>query len=261
MRAILLCAGFGTRLQPMTERIPKALVPVAGRPLIDYLMGQITSWAPVETVHVVHNARRPEAFADWAMRWRSRGAERGCSITLHNTGVETDDERRGAVGDLRWVIDRVGADAPAVVSGGDSIYRVDLSPVVEQFEQTGRSTVLALRQSDPEAVAHSSVLELDGQRVRGVREAGEGTAPAWISPSFYVLDASALAHLGRYLDRGGASDSLGRFIHDSAQHQPVDACRIEGPDDRAARFHINTPEQHRAANAALAEGPVVPGDG
>ena len=42
MRAILLAAGLGTRLRPITETIPKCLVPINGKPLIDYWLEQLT---------------------------------------------------------------------------------------------------------------------------------------------------------------------------------------------------------------------------
>ena len=42
MRAILLAAGFGTRLMPLTANIPKCLVPIKGRPLLDYWLDRLT---------------------------------------------------------------------------------------------------------------------------------------------------------------------------------------------------------------------------
>ncbi len=256
MIAVLLCAGFGTRLQPVTKEMPKALVPVAGRPVLDYLIDQLVTWHALDVIHVVHNDRRPAAFVAWQERWSARLDNRYCKIRIHDNGVRTEAERRGAVGDLQWILDRVGTDQPAVVSGGDSIYRCSLQPVADRYSATGRSCVLALRPADPGEVAHSSVLDVDGTRVQRIVHASDDSPSLWISPSFYVLQSADLEAVEPYLDQGGAADSLGHLIDYVARHRRVDACKIEAPDTSRIRFHINTPEQYRRANQRLRDEPL-----
>ena len=50
MRAMILAAGLGTRMRPLTETLPKALVPVAGRPLIEYALLFVKSYGIEEVV-------------------------------------------------------------------------------------------------------------------------------------------------------------------------------------------------------------------
>lgn len=257
MIAILLCAGFGTRLRPLTKDTPKALVPVAGRPLIRYLVDQLAAWPSMEAIHVLHNDRHPAAFASWAERWTATNGSRYCKVKPHNNGVCTEDDRRGAVGDLQFALDRIGTRQPAVVSSGDSIYRFPLQVVADQFQETSASCVLALRQTDPEEIAHSSVLDLDGTRVQRIVHAPDDPPSPWVSPSFYVLRSSALKHVKTYLNRGGNSDSLGHFIDDLARRQHVEACTVTAPGEERLRFHINTPEQYRTANDRLNGKPVL----
>ena len=259
MNAILLCAGFGTRLQPLTDDTPKALVRVAGRPILDYLMEQLVAWPQLDTVHVVHNDRHPAAFVRWQAPWTGRSD--GPAVQLHNNGVQSDAQRRGAVGDVQFALDRVRTDGPAVVAAGDSLYRVALRPVLDQFEATDAHCVLALPAADEDAPQHSSVFDLDGDRVRRVVHAPDAPPSRWVSPAFYMLRPAGLEHVAPYLERGGDADTLGRFIDDLAQHQPVEAVRVTTPDaaDTAAslRFHINTPEEHARADALLANAPVL----
>lgn len=258
MNAILLCAGFGTRLQPLTDDTPKALVPVAGRPILDYLLEQLAAWPPLETIHVVHNDQHPDAFAQWMARWDSRSGSP--IVCLHNNGVQSDDQRRGAVGDLQFAIERVGTEAPSVVAAGDSLYRIPLRPVLDRFQATDGHCVLALPATGERALRHSSVFVLDGNHVRGVTHTPDAPPSNWISPAFYVLRSMGLEHVAHYLNAGGDADTLGRFIDDLAQHQPVEAVRVSAPDavDGAdLRFHINAPEEHARADATLAAAPVL----
>jgi NDP-sugar pyrophosphorylase family protein len=257
MNAILLCAGFGTRLRPLTDDTPKALVDVAGRPIVDYLIEQLAGWPSLEVIHVVHNDRHAAAFQAWRRHREQRNAD--VSIRLHNDGVQSDNDRRGAVGDLQFVLDRVGTDAPAVVAAGDSLYRIALRPVLDRFQDAPGHCVLALPGADDRTLRHSSVFALDGDRVRGVIHAPDAPPSRWVSPAFYVISPSGLAHVPTYLDRGGDPDTLGHFIDDLARHQSVDAVKRRGPVGTAGdlRYHINTPDEHARANAALTEEPVL----
>jgi len=259
MNAILLCAGFGTRLRPLTDDTPKALVDVAGQPIVDYLMVQLMRWPPIEAVHVVHNDRQAAAFEAWTARWTEQAD--GLAVQLHNDGVSSNHERRGAVGDLQFVLDRVGTDAPTVVAAGDSLYRIALRPVLDRFQDAPGHCVLALPGADDRTLRHSSVLALDGDRVRGVVHASDAPPSRWVSPAFYVLAPAGLSYVNTYLDRGGDPDTLGHFIDALARHQPIDAVKLRGPAgaEGELRYHINTPDEHARAHAVLTDEPVLLG--
>ena len=69
MRAVILCAGFATRMYPLTEHFPKPLLPVADRPVIDYLMDQLNDLTQLSAVHVVTNDRFYSHFDGWRRQW------------------------------------------------------------------------------------------------------------------------------------------------------------------------------------------------
>jgi len=70
MIAILLCAGFATRMYPLTKNFPKPLLPVAGRPALDYLVEQILELPGMMSIHLVTNAKFFEHFIDWQDEWQ-----------------------------------------------------------------------------------------------------------------------------------------------------------------------------------------------
>ena len=60
MKAIVLAAGYATRLRPLTDSVAKPLLPVGGRPMLDWILDRIAGVPDVDAVHVVTNRK----FAD-----------------------------------------------------------------------------------------------------------------------------------------------------------------------------------------------------
>ena len=68
MNAILLCAGFGTRMYPITKDQPKSLLSVAGKPVLDYLMQQLLTFPALKAINLITNQRFYQHFLDWKDR-------------------------------------------------------------------------------------------------------------------------------------------------------------------------------------------------
>ena len=251
MIAYLLCAGFGTRMRPLTDETPKSLLPVAGRPILDSLLDELRDWAALDAIHVAVNHRDADAFRDWAAEWRPALAENDVTLDVHDDSVSSTDEQLGAVGDLQFLLEQTGLPADgALVSGGDSLYRFPLAPLLNAFDGT-TNRVLALHEPDPERRRHSSVLQLDGPRVTGLVEDPEATASERICPSFHLLTPEALSTINPYLDAGHDPDTLGTFIDHLAQTHPVEALRL--PKREHLRLHCNTPDDLEHARRVLAD--------
>lgn len=251
MVAYLLCAGFGTRMRPLTDETPKSLLPVDGRPMIDYLMDELEEWLALDAIHVVVNHRDAATFRAWARDW---DGALDATLQVHDDGVTTPDEQLGAVGDLQFLLNRTALPSDgALVSGGDSLYRFPLAPLLNSFNGAG-SQVLALHEPDPETLRQRSVLRLDGSRVTGLAEDPVDPPSHWICPSFYLLTTDALADVGPYLDAGGRPDALGPFVDWIAQSHHVEAVPL--PKTKGLRFHCNTPGDLRQARTRLSNEPI-----
>jgi len=247
MIAYLLCAGFGTRMQPLTEETPKSLLPVAGRPILDDLLDELAGWTALDTIHLAANHCDADAFRTWATDWQARLDEAGLDLRVHDDGVTNPDEKLGAVGDLQFLLEETDPPSDgALVSGGDSLYRFPLAPILNAFDGT-QSHVLALHESDPERRRKSSVLQLEGERVTRLVEDPDATESTRICPSWHLLGPTALATVEPYLRTGGDPDTLGTFIDTVARREPVRAVRL--PKREGLRLHCNTPDDLQRARA------------
>ena len=71
MKAIILAAGYATRLYPLTRNKAKALLPIGGKPMIDYIVEQMDTVAELDEIYVVTNSRFAAQFREWAAQARS----------------------------------------------------------------------------------------------------------------------------------------------------------------------------------------------
>ncbi len=249
--AVLLCAGYGTRMGALTAETPKPLLPVAGKPVLDYLLEQLLELSDLQSVHVVANARYAGRFVAWADRWRRRLRRRGHSelaIEVHDDGTRGNDQRLGAVGDLAFLLARLDAFPDgALVAAGDNILRFSLAPLWRAFRASGNSQVLALREEDPEKLRRTGVLELGpGGRVVRLHEKPAAPPSHWACPSVYCLSGPALRQVGPYLAAGRPRDEIGRFVADLVARRSVYAVETEGK-----RLHVGSPEAYRRAQEVL----------
>ena len=89
MKAIILAGGYETRLRPLTDDLSKCLLPVAGRPMVDWILDRIDEVDEIDAVHVVTNSRFAPDFRRWAQ------ARPG--VTVHDDGTSSNEDRLGAM--------------------------------------------------------------------------------------------------------------------------------------------------------------------
>lgn len=250
MVAILLCAGFGTRLYPITKKRPNALLDIAGRPVLDYQMDQLCGLEDLTQIHVVVNSRFASHFYTWWTRWREQCEELGITLTLHNDGSVDEDDRLGEVGDLAFVARRIDSSEGIIVSAGDNIYRFSIDPVVDTFRQSDESIVLAFPETHQAVLQQHTVIEFgeDG-RVLEVYDKPLDPPSQWICANLYFLQTEALALIDEFLQTAEERDRLAHFLDYLVDHLPVRAIKMKRGD---MRLHINTRYMYEKAKEVLA---------
>lgn len=144
-KAMVLAAGYGTRLKPLTDRLPKPLIPVAGKPMIEYALDQLKAYGIAEVViNISHHRDQMSAYLSRV---------RGLNIRLSE---ETEPLETG--GGLKKALPLLG-DAPFFVINSDIIWtdgqETALDRLTRQWDGT-RMDLLFLVQSKARAVGYST---------------------------------------------------------------------------------------------------------
>src|SRR5437763_15003454 len=113
MKVIILAAGYATRLYPLTLTQPKPLLPVAGKPMIEYVLDNLAPIGGLDRIYVVTNAKFAEHFQKWSDNYRATKAK--LDFTIVNDGSTDDSNKLGAIGDLHLVVTLEKVDEDVIV--------------------------------------------------------------------------------------------------------------------------------------------------
>ena len=219
MKALVLAAGYATRLRPLTDETAKPLLELAGRPMIDYLCDRIDETSAVDELHVVSNSRFAADFERWASSRQGR-----LRPLVHDDGSRCNEERLGAIADMRFVIEQAGLEGEdMLVVAGDNLFDFSLAAMVEFWRsKPGASCVAVQRCPDPERVSSYGTVELSPEgRILEFIEKPEHPTTDLIATAAYVYASGHAALLERYLAEGNSPDQPGNFLAWLCSREPV----------------------------------------
>ena len=236
-RAMVLAAGLGTRLRPITDTTPKPLVPVAGRPLLDHLLAFLRAGGIEEVVINLHHLG-PNIQAHVG-----DGARFGLRVRY-----STEDPILDTGGGIKRA-EPLLAGEPFVVANGDSLLEIRLCDLVEWHEAHGGVATLAVR-PDPN-VAHYGTVELNDTdrvcRIVGLPPTAKPGPRALMFPGLHVLEPEVF----RWMDAGGVF-SITRVTYPRMIEAGLP---VFGWETHARWITIDTPEALAAADRLLRDAP------
>lgn len=184
MQAVVMAAGQGTRLRPLTERWAKPILPIDGRPVLAVLLKELAA-AHCECVWLVtgHLAEQVERLAGDGSAF----------------GVQVRFVRQPAVLGSADAVQRAldaGAEPPLLVSAADTVFtRGDVGRFVAEFAASEAAGAVAVR-TDPAPAPDRSAVRRDGKRIVQLRDTGDG-AGAWTPAPLWGLTRAVAERLGR----------------------------------------------------------------
>ena len=229
MRAAILAGGLGTRLAPYTTVLPKPLVPVGERPILELIIRQLAArgFDRVDLC-VAHLGELIRAYLE-----QSAAVPASVEIAYH-----WEDEPSGTAGAIR---DLEIGDGPLLVMNGDILTTLNYNDLIEFHEQQGAALTIAAHRKDVKI--DLGVIEGEAEPVTGYIE--KPTFSYEVSMGIYVYGAEAVAAIppGRF----DFPDLVLALIE---RGLPVRKYAFGGP-----WFDIGTPSEHALATEAFDEEP------
>ena len=226
MRALILAAGYATRLHPLTENRAKGMLPVGGRPMLDWVADKIDEIEAVDELHVVTNARFSASVAAWA-----EGRVGRLAPVVHDDETTSNDDRLGAIGDIDFVVRRAGlAGDDLLAVAGDNLFEFSLADYVSWWAGLGEASTIAVRDcGELELAKQYAVVELDADgRVRSFVEKPPEPQSTLVAIATYVYHRAHVPLIEEYLAGGNPPDAPGNLVAWLHSRRPVYAYRLEG---------------------------------
>ena len=240
MKCILLCAGYATRLYPLTLDRPKPLLPVAGKPMIEHILDKIKDIEDIDEILIVTNNKFFNNFRSWKRKYSFSKP-----IKILNDNTNSNDDRLGAVGDIHHVIEKEGIEENILVIGGDNIFKFDLKEMFGYFRQKNESVIALYDIKDKSSAAERlGVVELDeNNMITNFEEKPKEPKTSLVSTACYILSEHDVELLKKSFSEGKKHDNIGEFIKILIDHKDVYGLIFE-----EKWFDIGTPKQLKEAD-------------
>ncbi|MFH1226666.1 MAG: nucleotidyltransferase family protein [Planctomycetota bacterium] len=211
MKALILGAGYGVRLYPLTKNTPKPLLNIAGKSVIEWTLDLLSSAKDVSEVFIVVNRRFYESYQNWLPEVQQRFKKK---ITLVDDETTTNDNKLGAIGDIQFVVDKCGIKGDLLVIAGDNLFGDNIDEIISYYKKHGPTIALKnMKDVDRKLISQYSVVTLDkSDKVIDFEEKPPDPKSILIAICLYVFPARDLGLFKEYLDGHLNPDAPGYYI-------------------------------------------------
>jgi glucose-1-phosphate thymidylyltransferase len=247
MKVIILAAGYATRLYPLTLTRAKPLLPVAGKPMVDYVLDNLAPIGGIDRVYLVTNSKFAAQFQDWADQYRA--SKRPLDFTIVNDGSTDDTNKLGAIGDLHLVLTRERVDDDIVVVAGDNLFSEPLT-AFGKFCREKNAPVLAVYDvGNLEEIKKFNAITFDAAgKITFFEEKPKQPKSTTTGIALYYYPRATLPMIRQYIAEGNNPDQPGRLVQWFYTRTPVYVWPVPG-----RWYDIGSMEALEEANRTFAQ--------
>jgi glucose-1-phosphate thymidylyltransferase len=205
METIILSGGFAKRLLPISEFIPKPLLPLGGRPILDHIIAKVTGLG-IDRIYLSVNKRFHDQFEYYASR------RNDVRIEVIVEPTRSEEEKLGAIRGLGYALEHIQGKSYLVVAG-DNYFDFNLIPMKDFFEKMGDTTVALYDIMSLEEARKYGVVSVDDHsKIIDFEEKPHRPKSTLISTGIYMFNEDLPSKIKKYMEEGNNPDQLGHLI-------------------------------------------------
>jgi glucose-1-phosphate thymidylyltransferase len=222
MKALILAAGYGTRLYPLTESVPKPLIEVGAKPIINYILDKLCKIKNLDEVLIVTNNKFYSKFKEWSERLQ--GCFKDITLTIIDDGTKSPEDRLGAIGDINLVIENGNlVNKDALVIGGDNLFDFQLTEFINLAREKSPDATVGLYDiKDTNQAKKYGVLSINkDNRITSFEEKPKNPKSTLIATCLYYFPKQTFDLIKEYIQETGKKDTTGDYISWLYKKSPV----------------------------------------
>jgi len=219
MKAIILAAGFATRLYPLTLNKSKSFLEIKGKPIIDFIFEKIEEIKEIDEIIIVTNNNFYQDFLNW------KGDRE--NVTILNDGVTELNKKLGAIGDLLFVINKENIDDDFLLISGDNLFNYSLIQPFEIFKKEKMDLSLFYDIKNKEEAKRFGVALIKNNLLIDFEEKPQNPKSTLCSSSTYFFRKETIPIIKEFVSKGSA-DQPGLFLQYLYKIIPIYAYIVEG---------------------------------
>jgi len=247
MKLIILAAGYATRLYPLTLNQPKPLLKVAGKPMLEHVLDNLSSIPHLDHAYIVTNAKFAPHFEEWSAGYSRTHLKFGFTVV---NDLSTDDANKlGAIGDTHLVLTRYDLADDIIVVGGDNLFSDDLVGFGEYCRQKNAPVLAVYDVGDLEEIKKYNAIAIDqDERITFFEEKPAEPKSTLTGIALYYYPQSTLPLIRQYIAEGNNPDQPGRLVQWLYPRVPFYVWRVPG-----LWYDVGSKETLEEANRVFAD--------
>jgi len=209
VKALILAAGYATRLYPLTKEYPKSLLKVKNKLIIDHIVDKLKFIKELDEIIVVTNSKFITRFREW-----ESGISIKKQITLVDDFTKNNAQRLGAIGDIWFVLKKNQIKEDLLVIGGDNLFSGGLNKFINFAGRNKPNVSIGLYNlKNLKDAARYGVVKIDNtNKVIEFREKPQNPASRLVAMCLYYIPRRYLKLVKDYIRIRKSTDATGNYI-------------------------------------------------
>ena len=226
MKTIILCAGYGTRLYPLTKNVAKPLLPIRDKPIVEFITDKVRLIDNMDGIYIVTNHRFFPQFEKWRENYSC-----DLPVTVIDDGSVNLKSRLGAIGDLKLVIENCHIEEDILVIGGDNMFSFSFDEFLRFFRTVPSRTLIGVYNLNEKLKANKyGMVRLTDKNevIEFIEKPEKITGSYFVSMCLYCFPKGKLFLLKDFVNGGNSCDNFGDYIQWLITRDKVYGYRCEG---------------------------------
>jgi len=208
MKGLILAAGYGTRLYPLTLDRPKPLVKVGGQTILERLLKKFEEIEGCDEVYIVTNDKFYDMLVEWA-----KGRSFSVKLTVINDMTTSNETRLGAIGDINLVLEKAVPADDVLIVAGDNLFEFDIKDFISFVKGKGKFSVALFDVKDKKLAQKYGIVSLcKNSKVDEFQEKPAEPKSTLASTGIYYFPKEKLSMMADYMKTDLIKDQPGNFV-------------------------------------------------